>query len=295
MNIWTYNINGLRNKTEIVESLLNKHNIDILFLTETKIKPEIEKYISVGKGYKIIFNTNKHSSYHGVAFVYREHLNVSLLNDTLKYHVKTDEQKVINLNSKNRNLLLHTDPDDIATDMQRAYETEGRILTIKLTVNEENKKDLIIVGTYVPNSGVNRQEPLKRLAFRTLMWDHDLYSHLLELEKEYKNVIWLGDLNVARKDNDLRYVKSNYAGTTLEERKNMNNFLNRNKWVDVWDVLNPTISHFAERCTYGVKGRCKLRLDYLICSPSISASCKSSQVDQSFEGSDHVPMGACFN
>ena len=46
MKIWTYNINGLRNKTDIVKSLLEKHNIDILFLTETKIKPELEPSIA---------------------------------------------------------------------------------------------------------------------------------------------------------------------------------------------------------------------------------------------------------
>ena len=307
MKIWTYNINGLRNKTDIVKSLLEKHNIDILFLTETKIKPELEPSIAQifslenknkeketekkEQKYNIIFNSNKRNSYHGVAFLYKAELNVKLVSNKLEYYEKTAEQKSVNLRSKNIKLILNTNKDDIAVDIQRAYETEGRILTIKL---ENPDKNLVIVGTYVPNSGVNREDPLKRLAFRTTMWDHDLSTYLLNLEKEHQNVIWLGDLNVARKDNDLRDVKANYAGTTLEERKNMNAFLEKSKWMDVWDVLNPTILIFKERCTYGVKGNCKLRLDYVICSSSLSTFCKVSELDQSFEGSDHVPMGATF-
>lgn len=67
----------------------------------------------------------------------------------------------------------------------------------------KNNTDHIIVGTYVPNSGVTRGDPLKRLGYRVLCWDRDMFAYLVKLEEKYKNVIWFGDLNVARKDNDM--------------------------------------------------------------------------------------------
>lgn len=280
LNIWTWNINCLIGKTKLVTDLLLLHDIDILFLTETKIK---ENEPITHNHYTWVFNSNKTSNYHGVAFIYKSHLDVTVLN-TILPHYNNITDVTLSYNSDVINLYLPT----IKHDIDKAHNKEGRIIVLKCNINN---KILVVVGTYVPNSGVNKKIPLKRLAYRTLVWDHDLYHYLNLLQIEYKYVIWLGDLNVVIKDNDTHNVKSNIAGTTIEERTNIKSFMV--DWIDTWDVKN-NIKNPALRTTW-VDIRSPLRLDYVICSKSLKNNIITSIIDQSYTGSDHYPCGSRFN
>ena len=75
----------------------------------------------------------------------------------------------------------------------------------------------------------------------------------------------------------------------------MQSFINVNKWIDTWDLMNPTLTQIKDRATYGVKTFCKLRLDYVICSPALQTNIIKSMRDSSHEGSDHIPMGTMFS
>lgn len=297
LNIWTWNINSIRNKIELVNDLLVKHNIDILLLTETKITAKLESDLSFVAGYKVIWNSNKNSYHHGIAFVYRQELPIEVLNTILPVSqnltekivnndpvdfVKQSKQNALDNNSKNYAIIKKYE-DNIDTDIVKAHNTEGRILVIKCY-------DIVIVGTYVPNAGVDRKEPLKRLAYRTQAWDRDIYHLLLQHEK----VIWVGDLNVTIYDNDLLNVKANIAGTTVEERDNINRFLRDNNWVDTWQQHNPDIKDCWARATWGPDSTFPLRLDYVLCSPNLKDQIVYSINDQLHEGSDHIPMGTKF-
>lgn len=273
LNIWTWNINCIKKKSKLVKDLLIKHDIDILFITESKIQPKDECFVF--DNYKIIYNSNKTSYYHGVMFIYKNHLNITLLNTILPHY---DHDIVINDTKNHQVIKQHLPSIDI--DISKGHHTEGRLLVIECD-------KIKIVGTYVPNSGVNKQDPFKRLAYRTLAWDKDLYHYLNSLDG---HVIWLGDLNVTIKDNDLPY-KANIAGTTMEERDNIKEFMM--DWIDTWDIKND-IKKPCLRATWGVHGRFPLRLDYVICNKGLNNHILSSTVDQSFSGSDHVPVGTKF-
>lgn len=285
LNIWTWNVNSIRTKVELVSRLLLKHDIDILFLTETKILKSHETITF--DNYKCIWNSNKHNCYHGVVFIYKQHLDVKVISNILKsyndynFDIKPSKNEVI----------IKKHLSSVKKDIEKAYIDEGRILTIKLTLND---KEIMIVGTYVPNSGRDNKDPLKRLAFRTLCWDVDLYKYLNELKKD-NNVIWIGDLNVIRCDNDTVNVNYNIAGLTPEERNNMKQFMN--EWIDVWDDCHHDIKKCKDRATWlgnNLKSTFPLRLDYVICSQSLKESIVSSKHDQSFTGSDHIPIGVQF-
>ena len=292
LNIWTWNVNSVRGKVDNVRELLALEKIDVLFLTETKILKKHEGELNFGKEYAVIFNSNINSYHHGVAFVYRkDKVKMTLISNELPVFHLVLNCKSENGSRKNARIFDKTTAKEVVETCKKAHKTEGRILTVKCEFNGET---VVIVGTYVPNSGVNRNDPLLRLPYRTLSWDKDLYTHLLNLEKEYGKVIWLGDLNVAKNDNDLYNIKSNCAGTTFEERNNMNKFIETSKWIDTWHVLNPNITHFKDRCTYGVNTFCKLRLDYVICSPNLEKNLYSSFSRQTFPSSDHCPMGTKF-
>ena len=278
LNIWTWNINCIKNKIKLVQDLLIKHDIDILLLTETKIQNESN---IVFDHYHIIFNSNKTSYYHGIAFVYKKHLNMSVISTILpNYGIASVKE------TKNNQVIKQYLPS-IEADIKKAHNTEGRILVLKCDFNHH---EIILVGTYVPNSGVHKNQPFKRLGYRTLAWDKDLYHYLNILKSEHQHVIWTGDLNVTIKDNDLLNVKSNIAGTTPEERDNIKEFMI--DWIDTWDMMNEQ-PKCQKRATWGV-GKFPLRLDYVICSQSLKDHIVSSIVDQDCSGSDHVPVGTQF-
>ncbi len=248
-----------------------------MFITETKIKPVDEINIQF-KNYNCYFNSNKTSYYHGVLFIVKSNLNVTVLNTTLP--ICNDN---FTLTTTKNNVIINKYLNTIKMERQKAHLTEGRLLTIKVN-------DLVLVGTYCPNSGVNRQEPLKRLGYRILSWDLDLYHYINQLP--YHNIVWLGDLNVTILNHDVLY-KRNIAGTTEEEKCNINQFLT-NHWVDSFDLLNQELK-CKQRATWGVNTKYPMRLDYILCSPNLKDKIINSIVDQEYLGSDHVPLGTQFN
>ncbi len=281
LNVWTWNINCIKNKIAFINHLLMQHDIDILCVTETKIQSKDENIIF--DNYNCIWNSNKNSNYHGIAMIYKCHLNIitisTILPSTSQYHFNNIK---LSYNSDIIEKYLPT----IGGEIVKGHNTEGRILVLKLEIHNTS---IVLVGTYVPNSGVNKNEPLKRLAYRTLAWDKDLCCYLNQLREEYKNVIWLGDLNVIIKDNDIG-KKSNIAGATIEERTNIKEFMT--EWIDTWDVKN-NIKKCALRATWC--GKYPLRLDYVICSQSLKNNIVSSMVDQTTTCSDHYPIGSKFS
>lgn len=305
MNIWTWNVNSIRSKIDEVNNLIKKYNIDVLVITETKIKPEHESMVSkqIDTEYLCIWNSNKNSYYHGVSFIYKKSINMEILSDVLPRLVSDVDQSLCCMKNKVKVNNCLTDMTGLINDMNKAQKTEGRIITVKCTLSQEktdktdktNGTEIVIVGTYVPNSGVTRGDSLRRLGYRVLVWDKDMYAYLLQLQQKYKNVIWIGDLNVARKSNDMNSNAPTCAGTTPEERINMNNFLQSSGWIDTWDHINHDIDDYHHRWTYGMGKGPKLRLDYIVCSPEMKNSIVSSKIDQQFGTSDHVPMGTIFS
>jgi exodeoxyribonuclease III len=200
--------------------------------------------------------------------------------------------------TKTSKRINETFEEDIDNDTAKAHNTEGRFILCEFVLKNDNK--FVLLGTYSPNSGVDRKNPLKRLAYRTLRWDFDIYNKLNELKKTYDNILWVGDLNVARKDNDISY-KIIIAGTTQEERENFENFITNDNWIDTFDKMNEDLVQTKDRCTYGYDNKLKLRLDYIICSEKMEKNIEYSKIiyesingDDYTEVSDHLPIIAKF-
>ena len=288
MKIAAWNINSIRNKVDLVEALLKKYNIDILVITETKIQPKHESSIRNINGYSVIWSSNQKSSYHGTAIFHKSDISILSLTTELE---NLNKLNMVRVDLKN-NKLVSSHLNHIEQDTNLAHKTEGRIISV---LCKRENKTFVLVGTYCPNSGCDRKVPLKRLAYRTLRWDKDLYLYLLKLEKEYENVIWVGDLNVTRLDCDMHKKNMNISGTTPEERTNFNLFIDKNNWIDTFDYKNPLKTSIWERFTYGKESSCKLRLDYIMCTPSLKDNIVNSIILQEVDGSDHVPVLAVFN
>lgn len=160
---------------------------------------------------------------------------------------------------------------------------EGREITLYLPTF-----DLAIVNVYVPNSGVDKKNPLKRLDLRVQEWDLQFSEYVKSLNT--KSVIVAGDLNVALHPMDVHNPKTltKKAGFTLQERlsyqKHLGSFL-----TDGYRLLNPQKTEFT---FYGKFGSLKelnkgWRLDYLLHK---NMNLKSIKVLKSYESSDHVPL-----
>lgn len=290
ISIWTWNVNSIRNKVDKVQKLLRLHDIDILVITETKIQQklenQIEKSLNISDDYSIIWSSNQNSYHHGIAMIYKKYLQLEVVCKHLPLTVKT----VNKTKTKNSKWLLPAlaDHNGMKEHIKLAHWTEGRII-----VAWSKTKHFIVVGTYVPNSGI-RQNKFRRLAYRTQYWDKDLQNFLNLLTEKYQKVIWVGDMNVARRDCDMYKKGCNFAGTTPEERQSMNEWLEEG-WIDTWDYLRHDENDILKRCTFGVETTRKLRLDYVIVSKQLKGCIKNSFVLHDYQGSDHVPMGTLFD
>ncbi len=126
-------------------------------------------------------------------------------------------------------------PKKVKYSIPKLNDEEGRIIIA-------DYKNFILINTYVPNAGTN-------FDYRINEWDPAMYKFLKKLKKKNKNVIWCGDLNVARTPLDIHWgdpLSSSYnkqglkgtgsnakAGYTLEERKGIEKILDLG-YIDVF-------------------------------------------------------------
>ena len=134
INVWTWNVNSIKNKVELVNQLLLKHQIDILLLTETKITSKTEAILKFCDGYSCIWNSNLNSYHHGIALIYRSTLNIELLGNILPHE---GDLGLPFSEKRNKDQISSTPLIDIENTINLAHSTEGRILTVKCCFQSE--------------------------------------------------------------------------------------------------------------------------------------------------------------
>ena len=141
------------------------------------------------------------------------------------------------------------------------YTDEGRTLTLEFD-------GFYLVTAYVPNSG----QDLKRLGYRIDEWERDMRAHLKELDAK-KPVVYVGDLNVAHRDEDIWNVTASHikksAGTTPQEREAFGVMLEENKLVDAFRFFHEGATGWFSYWSVRAGNRPfnkGLRLDYTLAS-----------------------------
>lgn len=180
---------------------------------------------------------------------------------------------------------------------------EGRTLTI---ISDH----CIILNVYTPNAGSD----LKRLEYRTKVWDVKFSEYIQYLRSQYpeKVIIVTGDLNVAHEDID-HFNSDNpksklQAGTTTQEKESFkSNVLIKSNLIDTFREFYPnerTYSYFSPRKgELGRKNNEGWRLDYVLANiPSTRSTEWKTIVSNPFiedklnhPYSDHCPVGATFH
>jgi len=179
-------------------------------------------------------------------------------------------------------ILSRKEPMSVQYDIGlEEHDQEGRVITAEYA-------DYYLVTVYVPNSG----SELKRLGYRET-WDSAFLAFLQNLEQT-KPVIVCGDLNVAHKEIDLARPKQNYnkaAGYMQEEIDGMDNFVNAG-FVDTFRFFYPEEIKYSW-WSYRAAARERnvgWRIDYFLCSPSLTSATKDAGIHNEIMGSDHCPV-----
>ena len=259
-----WNIDSYTDVThEWLKPLVEQLRPFIIFLSETKKSRDIlSKYLSEFNNYDKLINENSPAHYHGVVMLVRSDIKYQELDVDLKTTSRHDT------NGK---------------------ATIGRVIAIETS-------EYIVVGTYSPNSGIFG---LKNLDYRIKQWDPAIFT-LLEEYRKKKEVIWMGDINVALDILDVSHPErvSSNAGFTPEERDSLSEFLKKG-WIDIWRKQHPETreyswvgypkenneSNFGDNTTYG------MRLDNFIISPGLEKKVISSFMLPKCLSSDHIPVG----
>ena len=260
MKIIAFNINGLKTSIDYINKLLSSlDKPDILGLNEIKCssktldKLKLQLSKNVTDNYNIIWNP-ANISWHGTAMFILKQYDYKILH-TILPPTKTDDEETI-----------------------KGHTQEGRLIAVDIN-------NICYILTYVPNSGVNFKAWLRRLDYRVNSWDTDMFKLLNSMYKEYNgNVIWFGDLNVARTLLDI-HKKVRQAGFTDEERTSFENFIEEKKFIDVWRNQNPGIRGYTYKTGW--------RLDYFLIGDKLYNSCEEIHCEigkDPDEISDHLPL-----
>lgn len=172
------------------------------------------------------------------------------------------------------------EPRSVSYGVNGKHTDEGRVITLEYD-------GFYFVNAYVPNA----QDGLRRLAYR-MEFEDDMREYLVSLEKN-KPVIYCGDLNVAHEEIDLKNPKSNVGnpGFSDEERAKMTELLTCG-FIDTYRYKNPDTEKYSW-WSYRMRARERnvgWRIDYFVCSPTLSERIRNTDILNDVYGSDHCPV-----
>lgn len=256
-SIFAWNVNIYNNRIHTwLLAYMAAHTPDIVVLSETKAtEPILDTYLDQYPGYNYIVNAHSPANFHGVAML-----------------VKADIAAVT------RPVILNIPP---RRDTKSDDPANGRVICCEI----DNK--FLVVGTYVPNSGVI-PDPIK-FDYRINIWDPAFSTYLNTCAASLPTLL-VGDINVAQTDLDVSNPKTmiRYAGSRPAERASFSQFL-QTGWVDVWRRDHPQEKGYTW-ISYNVRAGHGMRLDNIVASNSLAARVSSTVIGPFITVSDHIPI-----
>ena len=147
---------------------------------------------------------------------------------------------------------------------------------------------LSIVSCYFPSGSSGELRQAAKFRFLTLM-----APHLKALAAE-RELILVGDINIAHKEIDLKNWKGNQknSGFLPEERAWMTALFDEIGLVDVFRSLNP---HPEQYTWWSNRGQARAknvgwRLDYHLATPAVAELAKAEHIYLEQRFSDHAPV-----
>ena len=167
----------------------------------------------------------------------------------------------------------------------KQFDDEGRFLLLEF-------KDYILINFYIINGGQKKEN----LDYKLKFYDYLINQYLAE--QKNKNIILIGDFNIAHKEIDLARPKENQNSImfTIDERIQIDNLLKLN-FIDTFRYFNKKGNNYTW-WPYFANARSRnlgWRIDYCFISKNLISQLESAFILSNQMGSDHCPVGITLN
>ncbi|MBU1730279.1 exodeoxyribonuclease III, partial [Patescibacteria group bacterium] len=167
----------------------------------------------------------------------------------------------------------------------KRFDQEGRILQIEYS-------DFILINLYFPHGGRQKEN---------LNYKLECYNYLFNLLKKKggKNIILIGDFNIAHTEIDLARPKSNQNNImfTLKEKQQLDKLIKLG-FSDTFRNFNENKINNYTWWPYSFNARERnlgWRIDYIFTSKKVTSRLKNAFILNKVKGSDHCPVGIKWN
>jgi len=169
------------------------------------------------------------------------------------------------------------------------FDAEGRYVEARFDdPKRRHSPRFSVVSCYFPSGSSGELRQAAKFRFLALM-----APHLRRLTAE-REVILVGDINIAHREIDLKNWKGNRknSGFLPEERAWMTDLLDDIGMVDVFRTLNP---HPDQYTWWSNRGQARAknvgwRIDYHLATPGVAAKARTEHIYLERRFSDHAPL-----
>lgn len=180
-------------------------------------------------------------------------------------------------------LYCRRQPDKVIVGLGIAdIDSEGRYLEVQFG-------NLSIISLYLPSGSSSEERQTVKFQFLDHFW-----PRLAELAASGREVIIMGDWNIAHNEIDLKNWKGNLknSGFLPEERAWFGKMLSELQWVDIWRTLYPEIPGYSWWSNRGQAYAKDVgwRIDYQIVTPKLAATATQASIYKIEKFSDHAPL-----
>lgn len=180
-------------------------------------------------------------------------------------------------------LYCRQQPDEVIVGLGiEDIDAEGRYL-------EARFGQLSVISLYLPSGSSSPERQEAKFAFM-----ERFYPHMAALRAEGRDILLLGDWNIAHKEIDLKNWKGNLknSGFLPEERQWLDQVFGELAYVDVWRQLYPDAPGYTWWSNRGQAYAKDVgwRIDYHIASSKLAATAQQASVYKDEKFSDHAPL-----
>ena len=165
------------------------------------------------------------------------------------------------------------------------FDAEGRYVEARF---DTPTRQLSIISCYFPSGSSGEERQQAKFRFLALMAPH------LKAMAAERDLILVGDINIAHKEIDLKNWRGNRknSGFLPEERAWMTHLLDEIGLVDVFRTLNPHPEQYTWWSNRGQAWAKNVgwRLDYHLATPGIAKHAKAEHIHLEPRFSDHAPL-----
>ncbi|HSC79762.1 MAG TPA: exodeoxyribonuclease III [Chitinolyticbacter sp.] len=162
------------------------------------------------------------------------------------------------------------------------FDAEGRYL-------EAQFGNLSVISLYLPSGSSGEERQQVKFQFMAAFW-----PHLAQLAACGRDVVVLGDWNIAHNEIDLKNWKGNMknSGFLPEERAWIGRVFSELKLVDVWRTLYPDAPGYTWWSNRGQAYAKDVgwRIDYHVATAALAARAQAAAVYKDVKYSDHAPL-----